>query len=63
MLALLVFVAAFALYALSTSQNLEGYEPETAAVTEGFVKTGDFVLIPTSPLKPHDRASRARTAS
>jgi hypothetical protein len=51
-LALLVFVAAFSLYALSTSQNLEGYEPETAAVTEGFVKTGDFVLIPDSPLKP-----------
>ena len=50
-LALLVFVAAFALYALSTSQNLEGYEPETAAVTEGFVKTGDFVLIADSPLK------------
>lgn len=54
MLALLVFVAAFSLYALSTSQNLEGYEPETAAVTEGFVKTGDFVLIPDSPLKPPD---------
>jgi hypothetical protein len=53
-LALLVFVAAFSLYALSTSQNLEGYEPETAAITEGFVKTGDFVLIPDSPLKPPD---------
>jgi hypothetical protein len=53
-LALLVFVAAFSLYALSTSQNLEGYEPETAAVTEGFVKTGDFVLIPDSPLKQPD---------
>jgi hypothetical protein len=49
--ALLVCLAAFALYGLTTSQNLEGYEPETAAVTEGFVKTGDFVVLRNSPLR------------
>src|SRR5262249_50286427 len=35
----LLFVAAFALYA-ATTQPLAGYEPETAAVTEGLVLEG-----------------------
>ena len=34
LVALLVFGAAFSLYGLTTSQQLQGYEPETAAVTE-----------------------------
>lgn len=55
-LAFLVFVAAFSLYGLTTSQSLEGYEPETAAVTEGFVQTGDFVILPQSPMSLRGRA-------
>jgi|GEM_PF-2430048 len=38
---LLVFVAAFGLFAFTT-QPLTGYEPETAAVTEGLVLEGHF---------------------
>ena len=38
---LLVFLMAFGFYA-ATSQQLVGYEPETGAVTEGFVLEGHF---------------------
>jgi hypothetical protein len=38
---LLVFVMAFGFYA-ATTQQLTGYEPETAAVTEGLVLEGHF---------------------
>lgn len=38
---LLVFLMAFGFYA-ATTQQLPGYEPETAAVTEGFVLEGHF---------------------
>ncbi len=38
---LLVFLMAFGFYAATTTQ-LSGYEPETAAVTEGFVLEGHF---------------------
>jgi hypothetical protein len=37
-----VFVVAFCLFSLSQGPGLVGYEPETAAVTEGFVRTGEF---------------------
>lgn len=40
--AALVFVAAFALYTTTQGPRLLGYEPETAAVAEGLVRTGDF---------------------
>jgi hypothetical protein len=39
--AVLLFVASFALYAVTT-QPLTGYEPETGAVTEGLVLEGHF---------------------
>jgi hypothetical protein len=48
--ALLVFVAAFCLYALTTSQEFQGYESETNAAAEAFVLTGDFIIDPESPL-------------
>jgi hypothetical protein len=38
---LLLFAMAYALYAVTT-QPLTGYEPETAAVTEGLVREGHF---------------------
>jgi hypothetical protein len=38
---LLVFLMAFGFYA-ATTQQLSGYEPESAAVTEGFVLEGHF---------------------
>lgn len=38
---LLVFLMAFGIFA-ATTQQLPGYEPETAAVTEGFVLEGHF---------------------
>ena len=49
--ALLVFVTAFCLYGLTTSQQFQGYEPETNAAAEGFVLTGDFSIDPESPLR------------
>jgi hypothetical protein len=48
---LLVFVAAFCLYALTTAQRPQGYEPETSAVAEGLIRTGDFVVLPDTVLK------------
>jgi hypothetical protein len=48
--ALLVFVAAFCLYALTTSQQFQGYEPETNAAAEALVLTGDVFIEPESPL-------------
>lgn len=47
---LLVFLMAFGLFAATTS-HLTGYEPETAAVTEGLVKTGAPREIQGSPLQ------------
>jgi hypothetical protein len=41
-----VFLCAFALFSLSQGPMLAGYEPETAAVAEGFVRTGDFKYPP-----------------
>jgi hypothetical protein len=49
--ALLVFVAAFCLYGLTTSEQFQGYEPETNAAAEGFVLNGDFSIDPESPLR------------
>jgi hypothetical protein len=49
--ALLVFVAAFCLYGLTTSEQFQGYEPETNAAAEGLVLTGDFSIDPESPLR------------
>ncbi len=46
---LLLFVFAFGLYS-ATSQNLTGYEPETAAVTEGLVREGHFWDKEDSPI-------------
>jgi hypothetical protein len=45
----LVFVMAFALFSFTT-QQLTGYEPETAAVTEGLVREGHFWDKEDSPL-------------
>ena len=46
----MVFAWAFGLYAV-TMGDLVGYEPETAAVTEGFVRTGHFAEVRGSPLQ------------
>jgi hypothetical protein len=43
--ALAVFLAAFLLYAVAASDQPQGYVPETAAVAEGFWRTGDFVVL------------------
>jgi hypothetical protein len=45
-----VFVCAFATYVVTAPPVLSGYEPETAAVTEGLVRTGEFRMIETSPM-------------
>jgi hypothetical protein len=47
---LAVFVVAFAVYVLTAPQGLRAYEPETAALTEGFVRTGEFQIIEDSPM-------------
>ena len=47
LLALLLACAAFGLYA-TTSGQLVGYEPETAAVAEGLIKTGSLKVIPAN---------------
>ncbi len=47
---LLVFLAAFGLYGATTTQ-LTGYEPETAAVTEGLVLEGHFYETPDPPFE------------
>jgi hypothetical protein len=49
--ALLLSVAVFGVYGL-TAGGLEGYEPETAAVTEGLVTTGQLRVLPDSRLSP-----------
>ncbi len=46
---LLVFLMAFGLFA-TTTQQLTGYEPETAAVTEGLVLDGHFWAVENSPV-------------
>jgi hypothetical protein len=48
--ALLVFVAAFCLYALTTSQIPQGYELETNAGAEALFLNGDFAIDPESPV-------------
>jgi hypothetical protein len=45
----LIFLMAFGLYA-TTTWELPGYEPETAAVTEGFVQEGHFWDVEDSAL-------------
>lgn len=47
--AALVLVAAFSLFALTASERFQGYEAETFAVSEGFVRTGHFELLKDSP--------------
>ena len=47
--AVLILAATFALFALSSSARLQGYEAETMAVSEGFVRTGHFELLKDSP--------------
>lgn len=54
--ALTVFLAAFLLYAVTTGDQPQGYEPETAAVAEGFYRTGDFVVL-ESELAREDNAA------
>jgi hypothetical protein len=49
-LAAAVFVFALGTYAFTASRGLDGYEPETAAVTEGFARTGEFRIVEDSPL-------------
>jgi hypothetical protein len=49
--AIVIFVAAFCLYGLTTSKQPQGYEAETNAVAEGVVQNGDFVVDPRSPLR------------
>jgi hypothetical protein len=48
--AVTVFLFAFGLYVFTAPRFLRAYEPETAAVTEGFVRTGDFKILTDSPL-------------
>jgi hypothetical protein len=45
-----VFVLVFAVYALTAPEVLRAYEPETAATTEGLVKTGEFRILEDSPI-------------
>jgi hypothetical protein len=49
--ALLLSVAVFGLYGL-TAGALEGYEPETAAVSEGLVTSGQLRVLPDSRISP-----------
>ncbi len=48
-LAALVFACAFGLYSATQGPGLVGYEPETAWVAEGFVRTGDFIVPSDAP--------------
>src|SRR3954454_22255786 len=54
-IALSLFALTFGVYAVTMGQ-LRGYEPETAAVTEGFVRTGHFQLLRRSPLRSEGHA-------
>jgi hypothetical protein len=47
--AALVLIATFSLFALTSSDRFQGYEAETYAVSEGFVRTGHFQLMKDSP--------------
>jgi hypothetical protein len=49
-LAVVIFLLAFAVYVLTAPRVLRAYEPETAGVTEGLVRTGDFKILRGSPL-------------
>src|SRR4051794_26469929 len=42
--ALLIFIFALGVYAATQGPDVQGYEAETAAVAEGFVRTGTFTL-------------------
>jgi hypothetical protein len=53
-LAVAVFLFAFAIYSVTAPPFLTGYEPETAAVTEGFVRTGEFRILEDSAMVPPD---------
>ena len=44
---------AFALFSLTASEHLQGYEAETMAASEGFARTGDFQLLTDSPFTGH----------
>lgn len=46
--AIVVGLLAFAIYAATATAGLQGYDPETAATAEGFVRTGDFKILPDS---------------
>jgi hypothetical protein len=48
--ALMLFALSFSVFGL-TASRLGGYEPETAAITEGLVKTGRFAMLEASPLR------------
>ena len=50
-IALLVFLTAFCLYALTAARDPQGYEAETNAVAEGVVLHGSFTIDPQSPLR------------
>ena len=49
--AIVIFIAAFCLYGLTTSKQPQGYEAETNAVAEGVVQNGNFLVDPQSPLR------------
>lgn len=46
----LVFTMAFGLYGATTAQSL-GYDPETSAVAEGLVRSGEPRILDESPLR------------
>jgi hypothetical protein len=48
--ALAVFLLVFAIYVLTAPIYLRAYEPETAAVTDGLVQTGEFRILQDSPM-------------
>ncbi len=48
--AIAIFLVAVGVYVLTAPRVLRAYEPETAAVTEGFVRTGEFKIIEDSPM-------------
>ncbi len=50
-LAILIFTLSLALFAFTVAPRFQGYEAETAAVTEGLLLTGAFVALERSPLR------------
>jgi hypothetical protein len=49
-IAVALFAFAFGTYAFTATPGLGAYEPETAAVTEGFVRTGEFRVLDDTPM-------------